>query len=176
MKTPAGRPASAQHSAISSEAEGSFSDGLSTTALPHAIAIGTNHIGTIAGKLNGEMTATTPSGWRIEKTSTPPETPSLKPPLSRCGAPQANSATSRPRCTSPSASSSTLPCSAVIAAAISWRRRETASRNANITAVRRVSDWAAHACPASTASATTASTSSRVAKPTLAETSPVAGS
>ena len=34
--------------------------------LPQAIAIGTNHIGTIAGKLNGEMTATTPSGWRIE--------------------------------------------------------------------------------------------------------------
>jgi hypothetical protein len=29
------------------------------------------HIGTIAGKLNGVMPATTPSGWRIEYTSTP---------------------------------------------------------------------------------------------------------
>ncbi len=66
LKTPAGSPASAQHSASSSEADGSFSLGLSTTALPAAIATGTNHSGTIAGKLNGEMTATTPSGWRIE--------------------------------------------------------------------------------------------------------------
>ena len=47
-------------------AEGSFSLGLRTTALPAAIAMGTNHIGTMAGKLNGEITATTPSGWRIE--------------------------------------------------------------------------------------------------------------
>ena len=45
---------------------GSFSLGLRTTALPAAMAIGTNHIGTIAGKLNGEMTATTPSGCRME--------------------------------------------------------------------------------------------------------------
>ena len=33
---------------------------------PQAIAIGYIHIGTIAGKLNGVMPATTPSGWRIE--------------------------------------------------------------------------------------------------------------
>ena len=31
-----------------------------------AMAIGNIHIGTIAGKLNGVMPATTPSGWRIE--------------------------------------------------------------------------------------------------------------
>jgi hypothetical protein len=66
LKTPAGSPASAQHSAIRSEADGSFSDGFSTTALPQAIAIGTNHSGTMAGKLNGEITATTPSDCRIE--------------------------------------------------------------------------------------------------------------
>ena len=34
--------------------------------LPAAIAIGKNQAGTIAGKLNGLMTAVTPSGWRIE--------------------------------------------------------------------------------------------------------------
>ena len=45
---------------------GSFSDGLRTTALPAAIAIGKNHIGTIAGKLNGEMMPTTPSGCLSE--------------------------------------------------------------------------------------------------------------
>ena len=47
-------------------AEGSFSEGLMMTALPAATAIGTNHIGTIAGKLNGEITPTTPSGCNRE--------------------------------------------------------------------------------------------------------------
>src|SRR6476661_8565616 len=39
LNTPAGRPASAHNAAIHSDAEGSFSDGLSTTVLPAAIAI-----------------------------------------------------------------------------------------------------------------------------------------
>ena len=64
--TPSGRPASFHSAAMASAADGSFSLGLRTTALPQAIAMGMNHIGTMAGKLNGEMTATTPSGWRIE--------------------------------------------------------------------------------------------------------------
>ena len=42
--------------------------------LPQAIATGYIHIGTIAGKLNGVMPATTPSGSRKEKVSTPAET------------------------------------------------------------------------------------------------------
>ena len=41
---------------------------------PHAIATGNIHIGTIAGKLNGVMPATTPSGSRNEKVSTSVET------------------------------------------------------------------------------------------------------
>ena len=47
-------------------ADGSFSLGFTMTVLPAAIAIGKNHIGTMAGKLNGEMMPTTPRGWRIE--------------------------------------------------------------------------------------------------------------
>ena len=35
-------------------------------AFPHAIAGANFHIGIIAGKLNGVMPATTPSGWRTE--------------------------------------------------------------------------------------------------------------
>ncbi len=35
-------------------------------ALPQASALANIHIGTIAGKLNGVIPATTPSGWRIE--------------------------------------------------------------------------------------------------------------
>ncbi len=66
VKTPSGRPASFHAAAIHSAAEGSFSDGLRMTALPAAIAIGTNHSGTITGKLNGEMMPTTPSGCLSE--------------------------------------------------------------------------------------------------------------
>ncbi len=35
-------------------------------ALPQAIATGCIQSGTMAGKLNGVMPATTPSGWRSE--------------------------------------------------------------------------------------------------------------
>ena len=70
-KTPSGSPASFHSRASRSDDEGSRSDGLSTNALPVAMAIGAIHSGTIAGKLNGVMPATTPSGSRNENTSTP---------------------------------------------------------------------------------------------------------
>src|SRR6202167_6221910 len=108
LKTPSGSPARCHSSAISIEAEGSRSLGLSTKVFPQAIATGNIHIGTIAGKLNGVMPATTPSGSRKEYMSTLVETWSEYSPFSRLGIPQANSTTSRPRCTSPSASMSTL--------------------------------------------------------------------
>ena len=41
---------------------GSRSDGFNIKVLPHTIASGNIHIGTIAGKLNGVMPATTPKG------------------------------------------------------------------------------------------------------------------
>jgi hypothetical protein len=66
VNTPSGSPASCHSSASRSDADGSFSDGLSTNALPHAIALAHIHSGTMAGKLNGVIPATTPSGWRIE--------------------------------------------------------------------------------------------------------------
>ena len=94
LNTPGGSPASAHNSAIHSDADGSFSEGLRTTVLPAAMAIGKNHIGTMAGKLNGEMIPTGPSGWRTEYTSTLVEAFSVNPPFSKCGTPQANSTTS----------------------------------------------------------------------------------
>ena len=66
LKTPSGRPASFRISAVRIEAEGSFSDGLSRNAFPHAIAGAHIHMGTITGKLNGVMPATTPSGCLME--------------------------------------------------------------------------------------------------------------
>jgi len=62
LNTPSGSPASFQNSAIRFTGEGSFSLGLIITAFPAAIAIGKNHMGTMAGKLKGEMIAQTPSG------------------------------------------------------------------------------------------------------------------
>ena len=86
---------------------------------PHTSASGNIHIGTITGKLNGVMPATTPSGWRSEKLSMPPPMLSENWLFISCGAPQANSTTSSPRCTSPRASVNTLPCSRVMIRAMS---------------------------------------------------------
>ena len=66
LKTPSGTPASREELGEDSDAPGSFSEGFRTNVLPHAIAFVSIHSGTIAGKLNGVMPATTPSGWRIE--------------------------------------------------------------------------------------------------------------
>ena len=66
LNTPSGRPASAQSRARRMDADGSFSDGLRMKAFPVAIATGNIHIGTMAGKLNGVIPATTPRGCLIE--------------------------------------------------------------------------------------------------------------
>ena len=65
VNTPSGTPAFCISSAINKLAEGSFSDGLRMKVLPQAMALAIIHMGTMAGKLNGVMPATTPSGWRI---------------------------------------------------------------------------------------------------------------
>lgn len=128
FSTPSGSPASAASSASRLAADGSFSLGLRTKVFPHAIASGNIHIGTMAGKLNGVMPATTPTGCRIEETSTRLETWVDSSPLSWVVMPQASSTISRPRATSPSASECTLPCSAVISAAISSRWESSRAR------------------------------------------------
>src|SRR5690625_5905283 len=70
-------------------------------ALPVAMAIGCIQNGTIAGKLNGVIPATTPRGWRTVWASTPVETFSEKPPLRSWVMEVANSRVSRPRAISP---------------------------------------------------------------------------
>src|SRR6266704_4222814 len=175
LNTPSGRPASAHSSATSWDADGSRSLGLSTNALPQAIATGCIHIGTITGKLNGVMPATTPSGWRNEYTSTLVETWSEKEPLSSCGMPQANSTTSRPRCTSPRASETTLPCSSEMTSARSFTRALTSSRKANMILVRLDRDACDHSSNAAFAVRTASSTSAVEASATCACCAPVAG-
>jgi len=73
------------------------------------------------------MPATTPSGWRSEWLSTPVPTFSVISPFRRCGAPSANSTTSRPRVTSPLASSWVLAVLAEITSA-SWSARSQRDR------------------------------------------------
>src|SRR6185437_2589154 len=72
LNTPSGKPASFNNSASRIDADGSRSDGFKTKVLPHAIATGNIQHGTIIGKLNGVMPATTPSGWRRFQLSMPP--------------------------------------------------------------------------------------------------------
>ena len=100
----AGSPASVSSSASRSDARRILLRRLQHEEFPHAMAIGNIHSGTIAGKLNGVMPATTPSGCRIDQVSMPLPTCSENSPFSRCGMPHANSTTSMPRCTSPRAS------------------------------------------------------------------------
>ena len=63
---PAGNPASMNNSAMRIGTPGSRSDGFRIKALPQAIAGAHFQSGIMAGKLNGVMPATTPSGWRME--------------------------------------------------------------------------------------------------------------
>mmetsp|Transcript_34434 Transcript_34434/g.93294 ORF Transcript_34434/g.93294 Transcript_34434/m.93294 type:complete len:202 (+) Transcript_34434:627-1232(+) len=64
--TPSGTPASLASSTSLRVVMGTRSEGLMTKVFPHEMATGNIHSGIIAGKLNGQMPAHTPSGWRTE--------------------------------------------------------------------------------------------------------------
>ena len=89
--------------------------------------------------------------------------------------PHANSTTSRPRCTSPSASESTLPCSSVMSSARRSACALTSSRNANMIFVRALTDVCDQPGNASQAASIACSTSAVSARRTSAATWPVAG-
>mmetsp|Transcript_7983 Transcript_7983/g.23855 ORF Transcript_7983/g.23855 Transcript_7983/m.23855 type:complete len:264 (-) Transcript_7983:403-1194(-) len=111
FSTPLGRPASMAISASMSEAPGSCSLGFRTKVLPTVQASGYIHRGTMAGKLKGQIPATTPRGCLIEYVSIPPATFSISSPMEMVGTLHANSTTSSPLKTSPLASARVLPCS-----------------------------------------------------------------
>ena len=83
--------------------------------LPRAIAFGIVQFGTMFGKLNGVIDATTPTGKRSTRHSTPRETSSTSPAVI-CGSEQANSQSSADFSTSARASLSILPFSSVTSA------------------------------------------------------------
>ena len=88
---------------------------------------------------------------------------------------QASSTTSRPRDTSPSASETTLPCSAVMISASSCLRAFSSSRKANMIEVRLVSDVSRHAGNASAAARMPSRVWSAEASATFPLVTPVAG-
>ena len=175
LNTPSGSPASFSSSPVRIEADGSFSDGFRTNVFPQAMAGAHIHMGTIAGKLNGVIPAATPSGWRIEYTSIPVAACSECAPLRSVGIPHTNSMTSIPRCTSPSASERTLPCSAVSSRARSSRCSSKRSWMRKKRSARLDSDHDRHSGKVDLAVATARSISSTLAKATSPDCSPVAG-
>ncbi|SPU85324.1 Uncharacterised protein [Burkholderia cenocepacia] len=160
---------------MNSAADGSRSLGFSTNVLPVASATGNIQHGTMHGKLNGVMPATTPSGWRIVQLSMPVLTWSVKSPFSSCGTPHANSMMSMPRATSPCASENTLPCSAVMIAASVSRCSFISCRKRCSTRARRIGGVSAQAGNAARADATARSTSSLPASATRRTARPRAG-
>ena len=174
-RTPSGSPASCISSARRSAVEGHRSEGFRIIAFPQASAGPIFHSGIIAGKLKGVMPATTPSGWRMEYRSMPGPPSLVNSPFSSEGAPMQTSITSRPRCTSPRASGSVLPCSRLTSSANSSICSTMRVPNFIITRALRCGFVAPHAFCASAAASTALFSSSRVARGTLACTSPVAG-
>ena len=75
LKTPAGIPASCRISASASVVNGVLSAGLATTVLPHSSAGPSLLHSSVVGKFHGTIAATTPSGRR----STRPSTPAARP-------------------------------------------------------------------------------------------------
>ena len=154
---------------------GTCSDGLRMNVLPQAIANGRNHIGTIAGKLNGTIAAQTPTGWRIVSQSTAVATPSRMRPCIVVGIAVAHSIISIIRAVSACASGKVLPISRVIEAAMSSLRSCSAWRSVKSQRARSITDLERQVSNASRAAATACSSSSFVDSGTRARTSPVAG-
>src|SRR6266545_181560 len=133
LNTPSGSPASVNNSAIRMAESGVRCEGLCTKVFPHTMARGIIHSGTMFGKLNGVMPATTPTGNRTSSSSMPSAIWSRFVPIIRVGAPQASSTTSMARRTSPRDSARVLPFSWVTSRDSSSNRSSSRPLNRNIT-------------------------------------------
>ena len=106
------------------------------------------------------VVAHTPKGWRNDQLSMPRPTDSVNSPFRRCGMPQANSTTSRPRWIEPLASEITLPCSEESSFASSSMFFSISSLNLNMTRARTCGFFAAQPRKAFSATAMALRTSS----------------
>ena len=154
---------------------GTCSEGLHTKVFPHATANGKNHIGTMAGKLNGAMAQKTPSGWRTDSQSMPRAMSSRACPINKEGAPIATSTIWMPRRTLPRDSGSVLPFSRVTATARSSAWSSSRFRRRNRNWMRSSTGRSRQSPNAACAPRTAASTSATPPSGTSPINSPVAG-
>jgi hypothetical protein len=143
---------------------------------PHVIALGYIHGGTMAGKLNGVMPATTPSGWRIALQSTSGAMFSMLAPISNDGSSQASSIISTPRCTEARDSAKVLPCPRETRRATSSPFCCSRSRKRNMTRARSGAGVSRQAGKAACAACTARCTSSSTHNGVRAMSFPVDGS
>ncbi len=175
FSTPLGRPASCSSCAMNSVELGSRSEGLRMKQFPAAMATGIIHSGTITGKLNGVMPATTPNGWNSLQASMFGPTFLLCSPLSSSAIPQAYSTFSMPRCSSPAASWEIFPCSSPMSLQIASAFCSSSSLKRNMMRARLMGGVSRQAGKAASAVAMACSSVWLDAKATWRATWPVAG-
>ena len=115
--TPGGKPARCASSASARAVSGVCSAGLMTMAQPAAIAGATFRVIIAIGKFHGVIAAHTPIGWRITNSRFVGSGDASVSPATRFASSANHSTNDAPYATSPFASASGLPCSAVISAA-----------------------------------------------------------
>ncbi|MCY1413796.1 hypothetical protein D9M71_292330 [compost metagenome] len=129
----------------------------------------------MAGKLNGVMPATTPSGWKSLQASMFGPTLRLYSPLRISGAAQAYSTFSIPRLSSPAASSRVLPCSSLISLEMTASFCSSSCLKRNSTWARLAGGVLRQAGKAALAASMACWMVARLARPTLRWASPVDG-
>ncbi len=107
----AGTPASTHAATNASQQAGACSLGLMTTPLPARSAGKIFHDGIATGKFQGVISPTTPTGWRVVQHSLSPSSDGTVSPQADRPWPATKTAMSTASCTSPPASTSTLPAS-----------------------------------------------------------------
>jgi hypothetical protein len=108
---PTSRAARSSNAAAATATSGVRSDGFHTRALPHTSAIVAFHAHTAQGKLNAEITPTTPSGCQVSISRCPGRSEGIVRPSSWRERPTARSQMSIISWTSPRASETILPTS-----------------------------------------------------------------
>ena len=164
-------PAWMHVSTNTSQQRGASSEGLMTTPLPARRAGNTFHAGMATGKFHGVMRPTTPMGWRDVHASLLASSEGTVSPQAARPWPATKPAMSTASCTSPPASTSTLPASQLTRRASSCLRPARAAAQAPMRSARAGTGTRAHARWASAAAATAASTSAAVCTGRVATTS-----
>jgi hypothetical protein len=159
FRTPAGRPASAKHSATWSPVRGASCASFNTTVLPWISAGASFQTGMAMGKFQGVISPTTPRGRRTVYRRWSGTEAAYTSPIGRHASPAAKRRIVAARAVSMRASRSGFPISAVMSRATSSVRASIASAARWKIAARAGAGRAAHAGKAAAAAATATWTS-----------------